>query len=393
MHHGGDHERLRVGAHGPAGQEDDDGGEDVTSASAAEPDAEGASCPPEHAHERVLQVLVRPWPTVVLGEGVDDTPEHDNPRVEPLLALAATLEPVAAGLHHDDEDGGVSLKSRAHDVVRQTLAEVATKAPRLEGGHAKHHLDPADDGEALAEQAVDGDERRADPLFRTPLEMELEVDAEESLGCEIEDEQRGHGAVCCVRELTTAVAVSEEVAADGEREGCGCEGHVQAVAHEAEHHGERKEEEPCERLYADVNPEDAVDGDRVVCGTMSVMPVGARCGNAGHQDARDEHLHVGGRGRRWERPGFRKPCHTRTRCHFPQSRVEGCQSSDGGSQKAAKKAQFVGLSVGPIRFCMPKGPLAVDLSCRPRIGHPENVLPRERFLESNTQSQLRSHMR
>lgn len=136
----------------------------------------------------MLQILVRPWSTVVFGKSVDDTPEHDDPRIEPFLTLPASLEPITTGLHHDDQDCGVGLERRSHDIVRQTLTEMSAKAPRLESGDAEHHLDPADDGEALSEHTVDGDECGTNPLLRTPLEMQLEIDAEESLRSEVEDE-------------------------------------------------------------------------------------------------------------------------------------------------------------------------------------------------------------
>lgn len=95
---------------------------------------------------------------------------------------------------------------------------MSTEAPGLEGADAEHHLDPADDGKGFAEDAVDSDEGGTDPFFRSPLEMEFEVDAKEGLCGEIEDEEGSEGSVCGVWELLSFVAVAEEVATYGEKE-------------------------------------------------------------------------------------------------------------------------------------------------------------------------------
>lgn len=47
---------------------------------------------------------------VVLGKSVDDTPEHDDPRIEVLLADLFAGEETGADAEHDQEDHGVPNK-------------------------------------------------------------------------------------------------------------------------------------------------------------------------------------------------------------------------------------------------------------------------------------------
>ena len=90
-----------MAAHGPACERDDDCREDAAFALAAEPYADCAPGPPKDAHEGVLQILVRPWPTVVFGKRVDDAPEQDDPAVEVLFRDPPPTEPLDGALEHD----------------------------------------------------------------------------------------------------------------------------------------------------------------------------------------------------------------------------------------------------------------------------------------------------
>lgn len=50
---------------------------------------------------------------VVFGKGVDDPPQHDDPRVEVLLRHIVACEETGPEAEHDQEDQGVTDKGRA----------------------------------------------------------------------------------------------------------------------------------------------------------------------------------------------------------------------------------------------------------------------------------------
>lgn len=254
------YQRLRVAAHGPAGEQDDDCGEDATFPLTAEPDADRAAGPPEHAHERVLQILVRPWAAVVLGKGIDDAPQEDDPAVEVLFRDAASAQPLDGALEHDEQDHRVARKCGAHDVVRETLAEVSTAAPRLERCDAKHHLCPAEHRECTAQEAVYAQHRRADVGLGLPREVQLEVDAAHGLREEREEEDAGHRAVHRVWKLAALVVAAQVVPDERQEHGRARERDMQLVPHEAEDHREGEEHGPCGGLERDVDPERGIDG-------------------------------------------------------------------------------------------------------------------------------------
>jgi hypothetical protein len=221
VRHGRDHECLRVRAHGPPGQQDGQRGNQVPAGPpapvAAEPHAEQARAPPHDAHGRVLQVVVHPGAApAVLGEGVDAAPGGDDDAVEELLAAARAREPALAREHGDDQNQAVADEGGAHDEVREALAQVVAAAEALRSDAAEQHLRPGRDGEQLADGAVQAQGEPADAAVDAALPVELEVDAEEDLGCEQRVEDWGEGAVGVGRELAALVRVAEEVAEDGE---------------------------------------------------------------------------------------------------------------------------------------------------------------------------------
>lgn len=181
---------------------DDDGWDDVASRFASEKDTERATCPPENTerdmllracpfhlsaiHSRISKSEVSRYPPrsrstqktdhvfvtpsgrvrrekVVLGEGVDDPPEHDDPRVEVFLTDSFPSEEPRADAEHEEEDHGVADKGRAcfprecakvsflflqdhregrrvcgrtHDEVSEALAKVVAKAETERGDSA-----------------------------------------------------------------------------------------------------------------------------------------------------------------------------------------------------------------------------------------------------------------
>ena len=100
-----------MATHCPASKSNHNARNDAPVALAADPHTCCPTSHPDDAKHRVLKILVRPGPALVLGESVDAAPEEDDAAVEHLLRHVSPLEPIDTGLHHDEEYDGIGDKS------------------------------------------------------------------------------------------------------------------------------------------------------------------------------------------------------------------------------------------------------------------------------------------
>lgn len=220
--HGTDHQFLRVGGHGPAGNEDDKARNKVALRRAvpptAEPNAGQAGAPPNNAHGGVLPVVLDPGGAPsVLGEGVDAAPGGNDDAVEELLGATGATQPQLADQQGQGHEDTVGDESAAHDEVGQALAEVVALAETLGGDATEQQLDPGDDGENLAADAVYAANPGANTGVETPLKMQLEVNADGDLADHVEKNPIAKVGVDVVgAELAAFVHVAEGVAEEGD---------------------------------------------------------------------------------------------------------------------------------------------------------------------------------
>lgn len=184
------HQSLCMSSKCPATDDEQNTREHCTPSTSSEPNANQSTADPNDAKERVLQVLVAPRPAVVLGKGIDETPRSEYASIDHLLRAALSLEPEDANLHAEQHNDSVRDESRAHEVMRHALAQPSAKAPAAQSNDAKHHFRPADNGKRHAKPAVHAQHARTHPL-PAPLEMQLEVRAQQGLSAEVEDQERG----------------------------------------------------------------------------------------------------------------------------------------------------------------------------------------------------------
>lgn len=97
----------------------------------------------------------------------------------------------------------------------EALTEVVTAAEPLSNNAAKEHLDPADNGHDLADDAMCSHDVSADAAVDALGEMKFEVDANDGLDEKHEHErgcERGVNVMC---KLAAAVHVPKEISQDG----------------------------------------------------------------------------------------------------------------------------------------------------------------------------------
>lgn len=220
--HGTDHESLRVRRHAPTRNRNDEAGDEVALRgaipSSAKPDAHQSSAPPDNAHGRMLPVVPDPCGApAVLGKRIDAAPGGNDDAVEELLAPAGPLEPNLANQQQNQEQDAVSDECTAHDEVRRALAQMISLAEAQRRDASKEHLDPRDNRERLAVEAVQEAEDRSDAAVDAPFEMELEVDAEDDLG-DHEEEDNGAELGVYIRrdELPPLVLMTQYVSEEGD---------------------------------------------------------------------------------------------------------------------------------------------------------------------------------
>ena len=134
VNHGRKHELLGVARHCPPCDYNDDAWENGTSAFARGPNTHCTTKEPHYAHGSMLKILVRPWSTLMLRECIHQSPQADDPAIEPFLRLASSCEPPSSCLHHDEQDDRVGNERRAHDVMCKTLSQMTAIAPRVAPG-------------------------------------------------------------------------------------------------------------------------------------------------------------------------------------------------------------------------------------------------------------------
>ena len=189
VRHGADHELLRMRRHGPAGDEDDKGGNKValgvSVAVAAEPDTGQASAPPDDSHGGVLPVVLDPGGApAVLGEGVDAAPDGNNGAVEELLRATGAADPNLSCEKNNGEENTVGDEGAAHDEVGSALAQVIALAEAERRDATKYHLDPGEQRHGLANDGVEWANQKTDAAVDAALPVALEVQTEHNLGDE-----------------------------------------------------------------------------------------------------------------------------------------------------------------------------------------------------------------
>lgn len=195
---------------------------------------------------------------VMHRKGVDDSPEHDHARVEEFLTAFPTSEPARAETKHDEEDGGVSDECSAHDEVRlveedgsaksreesgrkgktnQTLPHMISGIVEAEpetGDTAQQHLHPPDERETLPDDPMH--QHDSPPDLRPLEDMQLQKDAARRLENHVPPQVASEVCVSGHVEPSAGVVVAEVVTGEGEDDGEGLEGGVEAGAGEAEDH-------------------------------------------------------------------------------------------------------------------------------------------------------------
>lgn len=151
----------------------------------------------------------------MLGESVDASPSRNHDRVEELLAPSGALQPRLPDQEQNGHNNSIANECAAHDEVRQTLAHVVTAAKSERSDAAEQHLGPGGNGNELAHDAVSGDNESPDLALDSLLEVELKVDAEDSLSEDHPHQPWGEAAVYTWRKLTTLVLMSEHVSDNG----------------------------------------------------------------------------------------------------------------------------------------------------------------------------------
>lgn len=220
--HGADHELLGVSRHGPAGDEDDKGGDKialgVAVAITAHPDTSQAGAPPDNTHGRVLPVVPDPGGApAMLSKGVDAAPDGNDGGIKEFLRTTGAAHPNLAPKEDNGQDNAVCDKCAAHNEVCSALAKVVALAEAESGNAAENHLNPGQQRHGLANDGVKGSDQQADSAVDAALPVALEVETEDNLADEEQLEDVGKEGVDIRADiLATAVHVSEEEAEEGQ---------------------------------------------------------------------------------------------------------------------------------------------------------------------------------
>lgn len=76
----------------------------------------------------------------MLRERVDDSPQKNNPAVEPFLTTPSSPEPHSANVKGEYHQYTISNERGAHNVVCETLSSRPSHAVASEGHCAQQHL-------------------------------------------------------------------------------------------------------------------------------------------------------------------------------------------------------------------------------------------------------------
>lgn len=156
----------------------------------------------------------------MLGEGVDAAPGGNNDRVEEFLRATSPFDPELTNEHENGQENAIGDEGTAHDEVRQTLADMFPLAEAQGGDAAKNQLNPDNDWEGFAGNAMCDADVRADATLETLFEVKSEVDAKDELGKHVEVDPVAEMGVDVVREeLATAVHMAQGVTEQGQEGG------------------------------------------------------------------------------------------------------------------------------------------------------------------------------
>ena len=259
VHHGAQHQSLRVCAHRPAGHENDDSGDEVslrTSVTVArQPHTHQSSAPPDDAHGRVLQVVVHPGTSpAVFGEGIDTAPGGDDGRVEELLRAVRALDPDLADQEQDREEDAVRDERRPHDEMRETLSRVIASAESQRYNPTEQHLHPCNQRHGLSQHTMSEHHPSSYLAVDSLFEMEFEIYTHDDLTDEHQHQEVRKFGVNVRRELSTLVSVAEKVAYDCQDSPQDLGRNVPSAANDSEDHAGWEEDSPCCDLDEDVYP-------------------------------------------------------------------------------------------------------------------------------------------
>lgn len=159
MHVRAQHQALRMRAHGPPGNQNHHGRDQIPLGPPVplptQPDTQQARTPPHDAHAGMLQIILDPRPApAMFREGVDAAPRGDEQAVEEFLRSPRAFEPRLADEQEDGERDAVADEGGPHDEMREALTRVVGAAESQGRDPAEEHLHPADHGHDFPKHAV-----------------------------------------------------------------------------------------------------------------------------------------------------------------------------------------------------------------------------------------------
>lgn len=167
---------LRMRTHAPPGKYDDHCREQVPFRLSVpfprKPNPQQTCTPPDHAHCRVLYIVLHPGRSPsVLGECVNASPSCNQQTVEKFLASAGTLQPKLAHQKQYRKYDPVPDEGATHYEMSQTLTKVVSSAKSKSSDAAKQHLDPARYRECFPQDAMRSNHMPAYPALNAFLKM------------------------------------------------------------------------------------------------------------------------------------------------------------------------------------------------------------------------------
>ncbi len=141
-----------------------------------------------------------------------------SPRVPPLWTAPTTAHPSLANKQHNGHDCPVGDERAAHNIMCQTLSQMAAPAVPSERRRAEQELHPTQHRIRLANHAVQSDHPWPQRLF---VYMQLEVYPETQLREDGHNQDIRIRAVHCFEELSAVVLMPKKVAAQRQHEAGG----------------------------------------------------------------------------------------------------------------------------------------------------------------------------
>nr|POE56576.1 hypothetical protein CFP56_33548 [Quercus suber] len=216
------HQGLRVRAHAPAREQNDDCGDQVALRApltiARQPHADQSGGPPDDPHARVLQIIVHPRiAPPVLGERVDAAPDADDQAVPELLATAGPREECLSVQKQERQDNPVPDERRAHDEMRRALSRVLTLTEALSGDTAKQHLHPRRHRKHAAQNPMAAYQPRPYLANEPSLQMQPQIYSSDHLCDEHDHQPVRELRMYILSKLSSFVQVAQEISHYRER--------------------------------------------------------------------------------------------------------------------------------------------------------------------------------